>query len=174
MVRLIMRALALLLLILLLVPVGFSRKLPRKARRALKKADNTASATSSPEAPASSDPAKAGGTEASEAASAGNPAPAQDATNDKKGTNDDYRPAPKFTPILATTGTLGLFTLETADTLPKHGFAFSAFGNKFGRMPGSVTILEFGVDLSYGITDKLNVYAAFDPYGHVHVGCPAS
>ena len=39
-------------------------------------------------------------------------------------------------------------------------------------MPGSVTILEFGADLSYGITDKLNVYAAFDPYGHVHVGCP--
>jgi outer membrane protein OmpA-like peptidoglycan-associated protein len=172
MVRLIMRTLALLLLILLLVPAGFSRKLPRKARRALKKADNTASATSSREAPASSDPAKAGGTEASEAASAGNPAPAQAATNDKKGTNDDYRPAPKFTPILATTGTLGLFTLETADTLPKHGFTFSAFGNKFGRMPGSVTILELGVDLSYGITDTLNVYAAFDPYGHVHVGCP--
>ena len=74
--------------------------------------------------------------------------------------------------MLATTGTIGLFTLETADTLPKHGFAFSAFGNKFGRMPGSVTILEFGADLSYGITDNLNIYAAFDPYGHVHVGCP--
>jgi outer membrane protein OmpA-like peptidoglycan-associated protein len=39
-------------------------------------------------------------------------------------------------------------------------------------MPGSVTILQFGVDLSYGITDNLNAYASFDPYGHVHVGCP--
>jgi outer membrane protein OmpA-like peptidoglycan-associated protein len=74
--------------------------------------------------------------------------------------------------MLATTGTIGLFTLETADTIPKGGFAFSAFGNKFGRMPGSVTILQFGVDLSYGITDNLNAYASFDPYGHVHVGCP--
>jgi hypothetical protein len=74
--------------------------------------------------------------------------------------------------MLATTGTVGLFTLETADTLPKHGFAFSAFGNKFGRMPGSVTVLEFGLEFSYGITDNLNFYAAFDPYGHVHVGCP--
>jgi outer membrane protein OmpA-like peptidoglycan-associated protein len=93
-------------------------------------------------------------------------------TNDKKGADDNYKPAPNFTPMLATSGTIGLFTLETADTLPKHAFAFSAFGNKFGRMPGSVTILEFGVDLTYGITDNLNVYAAFDPYGHVHVGCP--
>jgi len=75
-------------------------------------------------------------------------------------TNNDEIPAPKFTPMLATTGTIGLFTLETADTLPKHGFAFSAFGNKFGRMPGSVTVLQVGVDLSYGITDTLNFYAA--------------
>ena len=65
-----------------------------------------------------------------------------------------------------------MFTLETGDTLPKGGFAFSGFGDKFGRMPGSVTIFEIGADLSYGITDRLNVYATFDPYGHVHVGCP--
>jgi outer membrane protein OmpA-like peptidoglycan-associated protein len=65
-----------------------------------------------------------------------------------------------------------MFTLETGDTLPKGGFAVSAFGNKFGRMPGSVTILEIGVDASYGITDNLNAYATFDPYGHVHIGCP--
>src|SRR5579863_4305000 len=85
---------------------------------------------------------------------------------------DDVPPAPRFTPMLATTGTVGLFTVETGDTLPKHGFLFSGFGNKFGRMPGSVTILETGLNFSYGVTDDLNFYAGFDPYGHVHVGCP--
>ncbi|MGA7795238.1 MAG: PKD domain-containing protein [Candidatus Acidiferrales bacterium] len=172
MLRLIIRCTGLLLLIFLLVPAGFSKNPAKKTKRALKKTDDTTSATSS-DAPASSSPDNAGETTAPESASAAAPAvPAQNAANDKKGTDDDYKPAPRFTPMLATTGTIGLFTLETADTLPKHGFAFSAFGNKFGRMPGSVTILEFGADLSYGITDKLNIYAAFDPYGHVHVGCP--
>ncbi|HEX3372349.1 MAG TPA: hypothetical protein VHS08_07505 [Candidatus Acidoferrales bacterium] len=85
---------------------------------------------------------------------------------------DAGNPAPRFTPLLATTGTLGLFTLETGDTLPKHGFAFSAFGNKFGRMPGSVTLFQVGIDANYGITDNLSIYATFDPYGHVHAGCP--
>ncbi len=166
MLRLIMRGTGLLLLLFLLVPSGFSKNPAKKTKRELRKNADTTSATSS-DTTVSSDPAKAGETVASESASAAAPAvPAQ------KGTDDDYKPAPKFTPMLATTGTIGLFTLETADTLPKHGFAFSAFGNKFGRMPGSVTILEFGADLSYGITDTLNIYAAFDPYGHVHVGCP--
>jgi outer membrane protein OmpA-like peptidoglycan-associated protein len=171
MMRLIIRGLGLLLLILFLVPAGFSKNLPRKTKR-LKKSDNTASATSS-DPTFSSNTAKADEISAEEAPSTPAPAlPAQKTAGDKPGTNDDYKPAPKFTPMLATTGTNGLFTLETGDTLPKHGFASSAFGNKFGRMPGSVTILEFGVDLSYGITDSLNVYAGFDPYGHVHVGCP--
>ena len=171
--RLIMRGLGLLFLLLLLVPAGFSRKLPRKTKKELKKADNATSAISSPKATASPETARANENGASEATpTAAAALPAQGAANDKKGTNDDYKPAPKFTPMLATTGTIGLFTLETADTLPKHAFAFSAFGNKFGRMPGSVTVLEFGAVLSYGITDDLNVYAGFDPYGHVHVGCP--
>jgi len=172
MLRLIMRGAGLLLLIFLLVPAGFSKNPAKKTKKELKKTDDATSATSS-DATASSDPAKAPETVASESAPSAAPAvPAQNDANDKKGTDDDYKPAPRFTPMLATTGTIGLFTLETADTLPKHGFAFSAFGNKFGRMPGSVTVLEIGADLSYGITDTLNVYVAFDPYGHVHVGCP--
>jgi len=28
------------------------------------------------------------------------------------------------------------------------------------------------VDVSYGLTDWLNVYAAFNPYGHTHSGIP--
>jgi len=173
MLRLIVRGVGLLILIFLLVPAGFAKSPAKKNKKELEKTDNSASATSSSDSTTSSDTAKADETETSETTSTAAPAlPAQNAANDKKGTDDDYKPAPKFTPMLATTGTIGLFTLETADTLPKHGFAFSAFGNKFGRMPGSVSVFEFGVDLSYGITDNLNFSAAFDPYGHVHVGCP--
>jgi outer membrane protein OmpA-like peptidoglycan-associated protein len=176
MLRLMMRGAGILILIFLLVPTGFSKRAAKKVHKDLKRADDTTAAVTSDPA-ASSEPAKAAETGAAktgsaEAPSTVAPAPsAQGAANSKKDTNDD-RPNPIFTPMLATTGTIGLFTLETADTIPKGGFAFSAFGNKFGRMPGSVTILQFGVDLSYGITDNLNVYAAFDPYGHVHVGCP--
>ncbi|HXP82660.1 MAG TPA: PKD domain-containing protein [Verrucomicrobiae bacterium] len=166
MLRLIMRGTGLLLLLFLLVPAGFSKNPAKKAKRELKKTADTTAATSS-DTTASSEPAKAEITGAAESSP-----PAVPSLPAKNGPDDDYKPAPKFTPMLATTGTIGLFTLETADTLPKHGFAFSAFGNKFGRMPGSVTILKFGADLSYGITDTLNIYAAFDPYGHVHVGCP--
>jgi outer membrane protein OmpA-like peptidoglycan-associated protein len=175
MLRMMMRGLGLLLLVLLLVPSGFSKKLNNENEKDLKKADDAPAATSSPDATAAAlDPAKAGETGDSE--TPGTPAPdpaAQGASKDKKDTNNDYVAAPLFTPMLTTTGTIGLFTLETAETLPKRGFAFSAYANKFGRMPGSVTVLEFGIDASYGITDNLNVYASFDPYGHVHVGCPA-
>jgi outer membrane protein OmpA-like peptidoglycan-associated protein len=176
MLRLMMRGAGILILIFLLVPAGFSKRTAKKAHKDLKRIDDTTAAVT-PDPAAPSNPAKAAETGAAktgsaEAASTVAPAPsAQGAANSKKDTNDD-RPNPIFTPMLATTGTIGLFTLETADTIPKGGFAFSAFGNKFGRMPGSVTILQFGVDLSYGITDNLNAYASFDPYGHVHVGCP--
>src|SRR5258708_6025347 len=173
MLRLIARSLGILLLIFILVPAGFSKNLARKAKKELRKTDNAITGTSSSSTTASSEPAKPVESGNSEETSTAAPAiPALNATNDKNGTNDDYKPAPRFTPMLATTGTIGLFTLETADTIPKHGFAFSAFGNKFGRMPGSVTILEMGADLSYGITENLNVYGAFDPYRHVHVRCP--
>jgi hypothetical protein len=167
--RLIMRGLGLFLLILLLVPAGFSKNSPKRTK-SLKKVDHTTSAISSDSTPSPS-------TENADENSPSEPTPAtalpaQNAPASKTSTEDEFKPAPRFTPLLATTGTIGLFTLETGDTIPKHGFAFSALGNKFGRMPGNVTILEFGIDLSYGITDNLNAYAAFDPYGHVHVGCP--
>jgi hypothetical protein len=173
MLRLIMRGVGLLLLVFLLVPAGFSTSPAKKDTERRENAANATSATPSSDSTSSSDTPKAGPTGASEATSPAPPAlPAQNAGRDKNGTNDDYEAAPRFTPMLATTGTIGLFTIETADTLPKHGFAFSAFGNKFGRMPGSVTIFQLGVDFSYGITDNLNFYAAFDPYGHTHIGCP--
>jgi outer membrane protein OmpA-like peptidoglycan-associated protein len=166
MLRLITRGAGLLILISFLAPAGYSKSSAKKAGKNTKNPDDIPVATSS-------DATNTDETAASETASPAAPTPgAQNAAADKKSANDDTKAAPKFTPMLATTGTIGLFTLETADTIPKRGFAFSAFGNKFGRMPGSVTIFQIGVDFSYGITDNLNFYAAFDPYGHVHVGCP--
>src|SRR5687767_12696026 len=49
-------------------------------------------------------------------------------------------------PIAATTGTLGLFTLETGETLPRGGWSAAAYVNKFTRMPGSTTFLNVGVN----------------------------
>ena len=154
---------ALLMLAFLLVPAGFAKNPGKSAtEKDLKKADNTTSTaatdliadeTSAPEATPTAAPG----------------VPAQTAASNAKAA-EEYKPAPKFTPMLATTGTIGLFTVETADTLPKGGFAFSAYGNKFGRMPGSVTLFQIGMDASYGITDRLNVFASFVPYGHTHIG----
>jgi hypothetical protein len=171
--QLIARGVALLVLVFLLVPAGFSKS-PAKSKTTGvdKSADDTTAAAGStataPDATAADDTTTppAAATNADAAA-----VPAQQPAGSMKAADDEYKPAPKFTPLLATTGTLGLFTTETADTLPKGGFAFSAYGNKFGRMPGSVTIFQLGVDASYGITDRLEVYGSFDPYQHEHVGC---
>ena len=165
MLRLVARGLGLLVLLLLLAPASFGKSPARRSKKPLKKTEDATSASASSGAKNAPD-------EKSPATSS-TPAPAssvQGAASEKR-SDEEIKPAPRFTPMLATTGTLGLFTLETADTLPKGGFAFSAFGNKFGRMPGSVTILQIGIDAGYGITDRLNVYAAFDPHQHAHIGC---
>ena len=163
--RFIMRCFALLFLILALVPSGFAKGPARKPRK-------NAKAQAAPLSASTTDNGGPGATGTIADTFASEPAPeAQKVANNSKTASDTYKPAPQFTPMVATTGTLGLFTVETADTIPKGGFGYSAFGNKFGRMPGSVTILQLGFDLGYGLTDRLNVYASFVPYGHVHVGC---
>ena len=172
MLRLILRGAGLLIAMALLAPAGFSETATEKIAKNLKKTDDTATVTPS-DTTDSSDITKPDEAPASEAIYPATLAPSsQSSTGDKKDADENYKPAPKFTPMLATTGTIGLFTVETAGTLPKGAFAFSVFGNKFGRMPGSVSILQFGAELSYGITDRLNFYAGFDPYQRAHIGCP--
>jgi hypothetical protein len=166
MMRLILRIGALLALVLLLIPAGFAKSPAKsKIKRVQNKAGDIASSFSS-------------GVMADESATSGaaplaTPAfPAQKPAGQEKDNGDDNRPAPKFTPMLATTGTVGLFTVETADTLPKGGFGSSTYGNRFARMPGSVTVFQLGLDLSFGITDWLSLYGSFNPYGHTHSGFP--
>ena len=165
MMRMILRVGVLLTLVLLLTSIGFAKSAAKsKTKRIHKKTDEASASSISV--------AKADTSAPSEATPVPTAAIPPRKTNDKKDNRGDSKPDPKFTPMLATTGTIGLFTVETADTLPKGGFGFSAYGNKFGRMPGSVTVLQLGVDVSYGITDWLSVYGAFNPYGHTHIGNP--
>jgi len=171
MMRSISRVGTLLTLVLLLTTFGFAKSPAKsKAKRSHHKIADTSSTAST--ASVSPDTNAHGSADADAETASPSPAlPAQKpAENKKDKDNGDYKPAPKFAPMLATTGTIGLFTLETADTLPKGGFGFSAYGNKFGRMPGSTTIFQLGVDASYGITDALSLYAGFNPYGHTHSG----
>jgi outer membrane protein OmpA-like peptidoglycan-associated protein len=95
-------------------------------------------------------------------------APAKKPARDPK-TTEDW---PRWVPMAATTGTLGLFTVETADTLPRKGFSFTTGVDKFSREPGSITVLEVGTGFGVGLTDWLTAYAQFDPRRHVHVDRP--
>lgn len=81
---------------------------------------------------------------------------------------DPEYPSPVLMP--ATTGTLGLFTVETGETLPRTGYTLSTYVNKFSRMPGSVSVLGLGWTASYGLTDWVTVYVNFEPHRHIHVG----
>jgi outer membrane protein OmpA-like peptidoglycan-associated protein len=159
MMRYMLRVGALLLLVVMLVPAGFAKSPAKSKTKKAKKDDDTTAVPA--------DSSAANGEESAAPAAV----PAQTAA-DKKSDDKDYVPAPTYLPMLATTGTIGLFTVETADLLPKHAFAFAADGNKFGRMPGSATVMQYGLNASYGLTNWLNVYATFQPYQHIHTDAP--
>jgi len=99
---------------------------------------------------------------------AANPAPKPAAG--KGGSADE---APTWTPMPATTGTLGLFTVESGETLPAKGFSFSAYANKFSRAPGSVSVLGLGWSFAVGVADRVSLYVQMEPHRHVHIGKPS-
>jgi hypothetical protein len=74
--------------------------------------------------------------------------------------------------MAATTGTPGIFSVETAETLPAGTFSWSTYLNKFSRAPGSVTVLTEGVAVGLGVTNRLAIYGEFQPYIHLHVSQP--
>ena len=80
--------------------------------------------------------------------------------------------APLLRPIPATSGGLGLFTLEVGDTLPRKAFGASVYVNRFAREPGSVTVLSLGFNVSYGISDQVTTFLQFEPHRHYHVSRP--
>jgi len=124
--------------------------------------NSSASAAATPAAPAPS---------ATSAAPAAAPAPAAKPDQPKKD-KDKKGESSSLAPMPSTTGTIGLFTVSTGETLPRNGFMASAYLNRFGRMPGSVDVTETGINLAYGATDWLTIYANFLPDVHMHVNKP--
>ncbi len=76
-------------------------------------------------------------------------------------------------PMPSTTGTLGLFTVDSGYLLPRRAFAITSYANKISRMPGNTTILTFGTAVSFGITDRFNVHLGWEPYRFTHIGAPS-
>ena len=157
--QLMVRGVGLLVLAFLLVPAGFAKSPAKsKTKKSPKTADDTtatASDTKTDEAP----PAAA------------TALPAQQPAAKKKAADDEYKPAPKFTPLLATTGTLGLFTTETADYSTQGRLCIFRVWKQIWPHAGKRHNFQLGVDATYGITDRLSVYGSFAPYQHEHIGC---
>ena len=84
----------------------------------------------------------------------------------------DEAPQPKWTPMPALDGNPGLFTLELGDTLPKHGFSIGFGANKFSRMPGDITSLQFVPSVGYGVNRWLSIFFQIDAQDHLHIGEP--
>lgn len=84
----------------------------------------------------------------------------------------DERSVDHYGLIPATGGTLGLFTVASGNTLPKYGWSVSAYANRFGRMPGDLVVTDYGWNIGYGVTNRVEVYLADVAGSHVHVGSP--
>ena len=75
-------------------------------------------------------------------------------------------------PVPTTSGTLGLFTLESGEML-ESGWSMSAYGNRFTRMPGSVVVSNYGLTVGWGFRKRINFYTGFQPEVATRIGRPA-
>jgi hypothetical protein len=125
------------------------------------------SATAATPAPAASSAAQP--VAAVPAPASPNPAGQADQADDDSSTSQ----SPRFTPMPALDGNPGLFTLETGDTLPAHGFSLGIGLNKISRMPGEITSLQLIPAVSYGVNRWVSVFFDIDAQDHLHVGAPS-
>ena len=102
---------------------------------------------------------------ASPTASAAEP-PQQEPVGTTRLPNIDINPMP------ATSGTIGLFTVETGEML-ESGWSFSIYGNRFGRMPGSVVVSNYGINVGWAYRKWVNLYTVFQPEVATQVGNPS-
>ena len=86
---------------------------------------------------------------------------------------DEDSEQPNFTPMPALDGNPGLFTLETGETLPKHGWSLGVGLNKYSRMPGDITSLQLIPSVGYGVNHWLSIFFQINSYDYVHVGVPS-
>ena len=80
-------------------------------------------------------------------------------------------PNTEVNPMPTTNGTLGLFTLESGELLGT-GWSFSAYGNRFTRMPGSVIVSNYGLSFGWGFRKWVNFYSVFQPEVATQIGSP--
>jgi hypothetical protein len=80
-------------------------------------------------------------------------------------------PNAEVNPIPTTSGTLGLFTLESGEML-ESGWSFSAYANRFSRMPGSVIVSNYGLTVGWGFRKRVNFYTGFQPEVATQIGSP--
>ncbi|MBI3661509.1 MAG: OmpA family protein [Acidobacteria bacterium] len=76
-------------------------------------------------------------------------------------------------PMPSTTGTLGVFTVDSGYLLPKRAYAVASYASKFSRMPGNITVLTVGTAVSVGVTDWFNFHVGWEPYRHIHTSVPS-
>ena len=104
--------------------------------------------------------------------------PAPDSTRPEANAAEPAQQAPAGTtrlpnidmnPMPATSGTIGLFTVETGETL-ESGWSFSIYGNRFGRMPGGVVVSNYGINVGWAYRKWINFYSVFQPEVATHVG----
>jgi hypothetical protein len=80
---------------------------------------------------------------------------------------------PKWTPMPAIDGNPGLFTLETGETLPRHGISGGIALNKFSRMPGNITSMQLLPSAAYGVNNWFSLFFQINAQDYVHVGAPS-
>src|SRR4029077_18605060 len=80
-------------------------------------------------------------------------------------------PNTEVNPIPTTSGTLGLFTLESGELL-ESGWSMSLYGNRFTRMPGSVVVSNYGLTFGWAIRKRFNLYTTFQPEVATQIGSP--
>jgi hypothetical protein len=137
----------------------------------------TETATSVPATPAAAEsqpdvPAATPAATAPPAAPAA-PVPAAPAPATGGSDNSSLSESPAFTPMPALDGNPGLFTLETGETLPKHGLNLGIGLNKFSSMPGEITSLQLIPAFGYGVTRWFSVFFNINALDHIHVGAPS-
>jgi hypothetical protein len=131
-----------------------------------------APASSSTAAPSSS--SSVSSSSSSAAAPAALPKPNSGAAKGNAAMNADVdSEQPNFTPMPALDGNPGLFTLETGETLPKHGWSLGVGLNKYSRMPGDVTSLQLIPSVGYGVNRWFSIFFQINSYDYVHVGEPS-
>ena len=152
------RVWTLIALLILFLPAGFAASGDDAAKKNATDS-SAASATPATGKPAAAAPAKSAKAQAAAATK-----------KERKKEEREEKDAPRWSPMPATTGTLGLFTVETAEVLPKGGYDFSVFVNKFSRAPGEATFLQTGISTGVALTDRLEFYVQWLPHTHVHIG----